>query len=212
MTYTDALNLMHEHTQSDALRKHMYAVEAAMRSYAKKYGEDEETWAIVGVLHDFDYEKHPTIPEHPMKGSEILKEKGKEVWSVTPKSTVFDALKVMSEKGIGALMVMDDGKVKGIITERDYARKIILIGKASPKTAVEEIMTPAENLYTVKPETNAEECMVLITGKRIRHLPVFDGGALVGLVSIGDVVKSIISEQEILLEHLSDFIAGKYGA
>jgi putative nucleotidyltransferase with HDIG domain len=76
MTYQDALNLMHEYTQSDALRKHMYAVEAAMRSYAKKYGEDEETWAIVGVLHDFDYEKYPTIPEHPMKGSEILKEKG----------------------------------------------------------------------------------------------------------------------------------------
>ncbi|MGD1044701.1 MAG: HD domain-containing protein [Bacteroidota bacterium] len=76
MTYTDALNLMHEYTQSDALRKHMYAVEAAMRSYAKKYREDEETWAIVGVLHDFDYEKYPTIPEHPMKGSEILKEKG----------------------------------------------------------------------------------------------------------------------------------------
>jgi predicted hydrolase (HD superfamily) len=76
MSYTDALNLMHEYTQSDALRKHMYAVEDAMRSYAKKYGEDEEIWAIVGVLHDFDYEKYPTIPEHPLKGSEILKEKG----------------------------------------------------------------------------------------------------------------------------------------
>lgn len=76
MTYTDALNLMHEYTKSDALRKHMYAVEAAMRSYARKFGEDEETWAIVGILHDFDYEKFPTIPEHPTKGSEILKEKG----------------------------------------------------------------------------------------------------------------------------------------
>ena len=144
---------------------------------------------------------------------EIIKEKGKEVCSVPPKSTVFDALKIMGEQGIGAVMVIDgDGKVKGIMTERDYARKVILIGKASQDTAVEEIMTPAENLYTVKPETNAEECLVLITGKRIRHLPVFDGGALVGLVSIGDIVKSIISEQEILLEHLSDFIAGKYGA
>jgi len=76
MTYTDALNLMHEYTKSDALRKHMYAVEAAMRAYAIKFGENEETWAIVGVLHDFDYEKYPTIPEHPLKGSEILKEIG----------------------------------------------------------------------------------------------------------------------------------------
>jgi putative nucleotidyltransferase with HDIG domain len=76
MTYNDALNLMQEYTKSDALRKHMYAVEAAMRAYARKFGEDEETWAIVGILHDFDYEKYPTIPEHPLKGSEILKEKG----------------------------------------------------------------------------------------------------------------------------------------
>jgi len=76
MTYTNALNLMHEYTKSDALRKHMYAVEAAMRAYAIKFCENEETWAIVGILHDFDYEKYPTIPEHPLKGSEILKEKG----------------------------------------------------------------------------------------------------------------------------------------
>ena len=76
MNYTDALNLMHEYTKSDALRKHMYAVEAAMRAYARKYAEDEEKWAIVGVLHDFDYELHPTIPDHPLKGSEILKSKG----------------------------------------------------------------------------------------------------------------------------------------
>jgi predicted hydrolase (HD superfamily) len=76
MNYSDALNLMHEHTKSDALRKHMYAVEAAMRAYARKYGEDEEKWAIVGVLHDFDYEMYPTIPDHPLKGSEILKSKG----------------------------------------------------------------------------------------------------------------------------------------
>ena len=76
MTYTDALNLMHEYTQSEALRKHMYGVEAAMRAYARKYGEDEETWAIVGILHDFDYEKYPDAPDHPTKGSEILKEKG----------------------------------------------------------------------------------------------------------------------------------------
>jgi CBS domain-containing protein len=144
---------------------------------------------------------------------EILQEKGKEVWSVSPKSTVFDALKIMGEQGIGALMVLgEDGKVKGIMTERDYARKVILIGKASPETPVEEIMTPAKKLYTVRPETTAEECMVLITGKRVRHLPVLEGKTLLGVISIGDVVKSIISEQSILLEHLSDFIAGKYGA
>ena len=76
MNYNDALNLMHEYTKSDALRKHLYAVEAAMRAYARKYGEDEEKWAIVGVLHDFDYEMYPTIPDHPLKGSEILKSKG----------------------------------------------------------------------------------------------------------------------------------------
>ena len=144
---------------------------------------------------------------------EILTDKGKEVCSVSPKTTVFDALKIMGEQGIGSVVVIgDDGKVKGIMTERDYARKVILIGKASPETPVEEIMTPSKKLYTVRPETTAEECMVLITGKRIRHLPVFDGGKLVGVVSIGDVVKSIISEQSVLLEHLSDFIAGKYGA
>ena len=142
---------------------------------------------------------------------EILNEKGKEVWSVSPKSTVFDALKIMGEQGIGSLLVIgDDGKVKGIITERDYARKVILIGKASQETAVKEIMTPVKKLYTVKPENSAEECMVLITGKRIRHLPVFDGQKLVGVVSIGDVVKAIISDQVSLLNQLSDFVAGKY--
>ena len=142
---------------------------------------------------------------------EILNEKGKEVWSVSPKSTVFDALKTMGEQGIGSLLVIgDDGKLKGIMTERDYARKVILIGKASQETAVKEIMTPVKKLYTVKPENTAEECMVLITGKRIRHLPVFDGQKLVGVVSIGDVVKAIISEQVSLLNQLSDFVAGKY--
>ncbi len=142
---------------------------------------------------------------------EILKEKGNEVSSVTPKATVFDALKVMGEKGIGSLMVIDDkGKVKGIMTERDYARKVILIGKASPQTAVEEIMTPSKKLFTVEPQTNVNECMALITSKHIRHLPVFDGKALVGIVSIGDVVKSIISGQATLLEQMGNYIAGRY--
>ncbi len=142
---------------------------------------------------------------------EVLKVKTKEVWSILPYATVFDALKLMGEKKIGALMVMDDkGKVAGIISERDYARKVILKGKASKDTKVEEIMTPASDMFAVKPENSVEECMILMTGKHVRHLPVFEKDKFIGVVSIGDVVKSIISEQEALIEHLSGYIAGKY--
>lgn len=134
-----------------------------------------------------------------------------EVYSIGPKATVFEALTMMGEKQIGAVIVKDNaGNVVGIITERDYARKIPLQGKVSRETAVEEIMTPRSNLYTVKPETTADDCMVLITGKKIRHLPVFDGDTFVGLVSIGDLVKSKVMEQEMLIEQLSDYISGKY--
>ena len=143
---------------------------------------------------------------------DILKNKNqKEVWSVQPKSTVFEALALMGEKEIGALMVIDEkGKVAGIVSERDYARKIVLKGKLSRETAVKEIMTPADQMYTVKPETSVDDCMVLITGKHIRHIPVFDNEKFVGIISIGDIVKSIIAEQEMLIEHLSNYIAGKY--
>jgi len=142
---------------------------------------------------------------------DILKNKKSEVWSISPKAMVFDALALMGEKEIGALMVIDEkGKVAGIISERDYARKIILVGKTSKETPVEQIMTPASQMYTVKPETTVDDCMVLITGKKIRHIPVFEGEKFLGVISIGDVVKSIISEQEILIEHLSNYIAGKY--
>ena len=143
---------------------------------------------------------------------DILKNKNqKEVWSVQPKATVFEALSLMGEREIGALMVIDEkGKVAGIISERDYARKVILKGKASRETAVKEIMTPADQMYTVKPETTVDDCMVLITGKHIRHIPVFDNEKFVGVISIGDIVKSIIAEQEMLIEHLSNYIAGKY--
>jgi CBS domain-containing protein len=145
------------------------------------------------------------------RARDILKSKTKEVWSISPKSTVFEALKIMGEKEIGALMVMDKkDKVVGIITERDYARKVILKGKSSRETLVSEIMTPAEKMYTVTPDTPVEDCMVLITGKRIRHVPVFDGGQYVGLISIGDVVKSTISQKDMLIEHLSNYIGGKY--
>ena len=143
---------------------------------------------------------------------DILKNKNqKDVWSIKPKATVYDALALMGEKEIGALMVIDEkGKVTGIISERDYARKIILKGKASKATAVEEIMTPTDQMYKVNPGTSVDDCMVLITGKHIRHIPVFDGDKFVGIISIGDVVKSIIAEQETLIAQLSDYIAGKY--
>ncbi|MDA8124660.1 MAG: CBS domain-containing protein [Deltaproteobacteria bacterium] len=147
---------------------------------------------------------------------DLLKSKTKEVWSISPKKTVFDALKLMAEKEVGALIVMDENapvgkeKVLGIVTERDYARKIILKGKASSKALVSEIMTPADKMYSVKPETPVEDCMVLMTGKRIRHVPVFDGAKFTGLISIGDVVKSTISSKDMLIEHLSNYISGTY--
>ena len=141
----------------------------------------------------------------------LLKSKTKQMWSISPKSTVFDALKLMAEKEIGALMVVDEkDKVVGIITERDYARKIILKGKTSSKALVKEIMTPADKMYRVKPDTPVEDCMVLMTGKRIRHIPVYDGDTYVGLISIGDVVKSTISSKDMLIEHLSNYISGTY--
>jgi CBS domain-containing protein len=145
------------------------------------------------------------------RARDLLKSKTKEVWSISPKSTVFEALKIMGAKEIGALMVMNEEvKVVGIITERDYARKVILKGKSSKETLVSEIMTPSEKMYTVKPDTTVEDCMILITGKRIRHVPVFDGDQYVGLISIGDVVKSTISQKDMLIDHLSNYISGKY--
>lgn len=145
------------------------------------------------------------------KAIDLLKKKTKKTWHISPDSSVFEALKLMGEKEIGALMVMDErARVLGIITERDYARKIILRGKASRETLVREIMTPSSQMYTVEPNTPVEDCMLLITERRIRHVPVFDGGKYIGLISIGDVVKSIMSEKDILIEHLNNYIAGKY--
>jgi CBS domain-containing protein len=142
---------------------------------------------------------------------DILETKGRTVWSISPKAKVFDALKLMSEKEIGALMVMDEkNEIRGIISERDYARKVILLGKTSKETSVEEIMIPLADMCHIKPANTVEECMVLMTGKHVRHLPVCDEGRFIGLVSIGDVVKSIISEKEDLIAQLSNYIAGKY--
>ena len=143
--------------------------------------------------------------------SDILKSKAKQMWTILPEASVLDALKLMAEKEIGALMVVDKkDKVVGIMTERDYARKIALKGKKSLDTSVKEIMTPAAKMYTVKPDTQVEDCMVLMTGKHIRHVPIFDGGKVVGLISIGDVVKSTISHKDLLIDQLSNYIGGKY--
>ncbi len=129
---------------------------------------------------------------------DILKVKGRHVWSVTPDTTVFEALELMAKHEIGAVVVLEDERVVGVMSERDYARKVILKGRASKDTLVRSIMT--EKVTTVQPTTTIEECMALMTNQRIRHLPVVDQGKLVGLVSIGDVVKAIISEQQYVIE------------
>jgi CBS domain-containing protein len=139
---------------------------------------------------------------------DILNAKDKTVHTITPDSTVYDALVLMSEMAVGALIVMEGNKVVGIFSERDYARKIMLKGKTSKETLVKEVM--ASDLYYVKPENTMEECMVLMTGKHVRHLPVFDKGEFVGIISIGDVVKSIISHKDFLIDQLSNYISGKY--
>jgi CBS domain-containing protein len=139
---------------------------------------------------------------------EILQQKGHDVWTISPKATVMEALKLMDEKHIGALVVMHDDQVAGIISERDYARKVILRGKSSINTHVKEIMT--DKVYYVGLKTTAEECLILTTQQSIRHLPVLDNGKLVGLISIGDVVKSVIGEQETEIRQLSEYITGKY--
>jgi CBS domain-containing protein len=139
---------------------------------------------------------------------QMLEEKGHEVWTISPEATVYEALKIMADKDIGALIVVKNGQVAGIISERDYARKVMLKGKSSLETPVKDIMST--EIYYVGPEATAEECMALMTEKRIRHLPVMEDGKLTGVISIGDVVKSIISTQKVTIEHLQNYIMGKY--
>ena len=128
------------------------------------------------------------------------------VYTVAPTASVFDALKLMAEKSIGALVVTEGEQVVGIITERDYARKVILMARSSKETPVRDIMTSA--VMYVRPGQTSEECMVLMTENRLRHLPVMDSGKLVGLISIGDLVKDIISEQKFIIEQLEHYITG----
>jgi len=139
----------------------------------------------------------------------ILKEKGNAVYSITPDTPVFEALKLMAEKDIGALVVVESGRLLGIFSDRDYARKVILKGKSSRNTPVKEIMT--SDVITVRPHQTAEECQALMNRMRIRYLPVRDGQQLVGVISIGDVVRAILAEQKQELEQLENISLGKLG-
>ncbi len=136
----------------------------------------------------------------------ILKGKGNIIFTIPPDTIVYNALEIMVEKNVSALLVMENDKLAGIFTERDYARKVILKGKASKETKIGEIMT--RELVTVSPETSLDSCMRLMTGKLIRHLPVVENGQLAGIISIGDVVKYIIEEQKFIIENMEHYITG----
>jgi len=138
---------------------------------------------------------------------EILEEKGGTVWTINSEETVYEALVKMSKKDIGALIVMENGKLTGVFSERDYARKVVLYGKTSKESLVGELMT--REVTVIHLDTSIEECMALMTQKRIRHLPVMDGNKFIGIISIGDVVSRIISDQELTIKNLEDYIYGK---
>ena len=138
--------------------------------------------------------------------SHLLDSKGREVVSIVPDASVLEAIRLMAEKGIGALVVIDGESLAGIVTERDYARKVILQGRSSQDTQVREIMTAA--LVTTGSGETVERCMNLVTEKRIRHLPVVDDGTLTGIISIGDLVKAIIADQQQAIEELEHYISG----
>ena len=139
--------------------------------------------------------------------AEILKAKGDStVHSIAPSASVFEAVALMAEKNVGALLVMEGERIVGMVTERDYARKVVLLSRSSRETPLREVMTAA--VIYVRPDQTTEDCMALMTQSRIRHLPVMDNGKLVGLISIGDLVKGIMSEQTFIIEQLQHYIAG----
>ncbi len=139
-----------------------------------------------------------------LKIEDVLKTKGDTIWSVTSKDTVFRALEILADKDIGALLVIDEGKMVGIVTERDYSRKVILKGKFSKETTVGEVMTTI--VFSMGPEKSIEECMALMTNTRIRHVPVIASGKLIGMVSMGDVVNAIIKKQKVEIDDLKNYV------
>jgi len=142
--------------------------------------------------------------------SALLHHKNAAVWSIAPEATVFEAIKLMAEKNIGSLLVISGGRLVGLFTERDYARKIALHGKMSKQTLVQEVLS--RDLVTVTPQDSVEHCMKLMTEKRVRHLPVLDGANAVGIISIGDLVNWIISAQDAAIEQMERYIAGGVAA
>jgi len=140
---------------------------------------------------------------------QLLNKKGNQVWSVTPDATVYQALEVMANKDVGAVLVMDGEQMLGIFSERDYARRCILRNRKSRDTLVKDLMTT--NVITIAPGATIDDAMALMTRYHIRHLPVVEDGKVVGVISIGDVVKAVIENQEHLISHLEDYISGDHG-
>jgi predicted transcriptional regulator len=139
-----------------------------------------------------------------LKISDVLQSKGKNIWSVSPKDTAYKALEILADKDIGALLVIEDNRVVGIFSERDYARRVILKGKSSKVTTVGELMT--KEVYSITKDKTVEECMALMTAAHCRHVPVFENNQLVGVVTIGDVVNAIITDQQIKIHDLENYI------
>lgn len=137
---------------------------------------------------------------------QLLQGKGHEIWSIDPDASVYDAIAMMADKEVGALVVLEDNSLVGVLSERDYARKVVLQGRSSKDTKIRDIMT--SRVAYARPEQSVEDCMAMMTDMRIRHLPVMDGDELIGIISIGDLVKAIIEEQQHVIAQLEQYISG----